>query len=344
VNEAVQQVAFADRVLLNKVDLISPEELRAVKDTVRARTADHAPPTPLARPLLPPLLPRALTALPQLLRPPAQVFAINSYAEQIVTERSRAPLDRIIDQSAYSIDRIDEMLGEYEEEVEEAGEAAMACDDETCTDDAHGHGHASAATEASRHDHDHGPAHAASADDAHEHGHAEAHEHGHGGSGSGDAAPAAAAPPPKKKKHDLSGVGSLGLTTSQPLDAEKFNKFMNALLQAKARDLYRSKGVLQFTNEGDTKFVFQGVHEQIDFTSAKQKWPAGEPMVSKIVFIGRDLDRDALEKGFRFCYDDEPTATPGGAAAAAPAPGADGAAPDQDMVGLRKQLDSLRSM
>merc|ERR1719171_2716166 len=102
----------------------------------------------------------------------------------------------------------------------------MACDDETCTDDAHGHGHASAATEASRHDHDHG----------------EAHEHGHGGSGSGDAAPAAAAPPPKKKKHELSGVGSLGLTTSQPLDAEKFNRFMNALLQAKARDLYRSKG------------------------------------------------------------------------------------------------------
>ena len=41
VNEAVQQVAFADRVLLNKVDLISPEELRAVKDTVRARPADR---------------------------------------------------------------------------------------------------------------------------------------------------------------------------------------------------------------------------------------------------------------------------------------------------------------
>ena len=70
--------------------------------------------------------------------------------------------------------------------------------------------------------------------------------------------------------------------------------------------------MLAFVGEGDTKFVFQGVHEQIDFTSAKQKWAAGEPMVSKIVFIGRDLDRDALEKGFRFCYDDEPTATPGG--------------------------------
>ena len=94
-------------------------------------------------------------------------------------------------------------------------------------------------------------------------------------------------------------MGSLGLTTSQPLDAEKFNQFMNALLQAKAKDLYRSKGVLQFTNEGDTKFVFQGVHEQIQFTSAKAKWTPDEPRISKIVFIGRDLDRDALEAGFR---------------------------------------------
>ena len=86
VNEAVQQVAFADRVLLNKVDLISPEELRAVKDTVRARPADR---TTTCRSLAAAPSPRA-PRLPQLLRPPSQVFAINSYAEQIVTERSRA--------------------------------------------------------------------------------------------------------------------------------------------------------------------------------------------------------------------------------------------------------------
>ena len=98
-------------------------------------------------------------------------------------------------------------------------------------------------------------------------------------------------------------MGSLGLTTSKPLDAEKFNKFMNALLQAKKHDLYRSKGVLAFVGEGDTKFVFQGVHEQIQFTSAKAKWTPDEPRISKIVFIGRDLDRDALEAGFRACYE-----------------------------------------
>ena len=31
VNEAVQQIAFADRVLLNKVDLLTPDEIAAVR-------------------------------------------------------------------------------------------------------------------------------------------------------------------------------------------------------------------------------------------------------------------------------------------------------------------------
>ena len=45
------------------------------------------------------------------------------------------------------------------------------------------------------------------------------------------------------------------------------------------------------------------MHEQIQFTSAKAKWTPDEPRISKIVFIGRDLDRDALEAGFRACYE-----------------------------------------
>ena len=36
VNEAVEQVAFADRILLNKTDLVSPEYLEEVQGEVRA--------------------------------------------------------------------------------------------------------------------------------------------------------------------------------------------------------------------------------------------------------------------------------------------------------------------
>ena len=116
----------------------------------------------------------------------------------------------------------------------------------------------------------------------------------------------------RKKKHDLSGVGSLGLTADRPLISHEFNKFMSDLLRHKARDLYRSKGVLAFVEEGDNKFVFQGVHENISYTTAVDPWQEGEPKVSKCVFIGRGLDHDALRAGWHKCISsDEPPSKPG---------------------------------
>ena len=35
VNEAVQQVAFSDKILLNKVDLVTPDELTAIRKDIR---------------------------------------------------------------------------------------------------------------------------------------------------------------------------------------------------------------------------------------------------------------------------------------------------------------------
>merc|ERR1719240_1085031 len=110
-----------------------------------------------------------------------------------------------------------------------------------------------------------------------------------------------AEPVKRKKKHDLSGVGSLGLTASAPLISVEFNRFMSDLLRDKARDLYRSKGVLAFAGEGNAKFVFQGVHEQIQYTQAVEPWADDEPKISKVVFIGRELDHDALRAGWARC-------------------------------------------
>ncbi|KAH8084412.1 ATP binding protein [Aureococcus anophagefferens] len=95
----------------------------------------------------------------------------------------------------------------------------------------------------------------------------------------------------QKKVHDLSMVSSCGIAVEGFLDVPKFNMFMAELLQARAADLYRTKGVLSFAGQGAQKFVFQGVHEQIDFGPAKTEWQKDEPRWSKIVFIGRNLDR-----------------------------------------------------
>jgi G3E family GTPase len=65
VNEAMEQIAFADRLILNKTDLVSEAELIAVRSRIRAlnelaeiKTAINAVRTSLNTPLLPPHTPQ----------------------------------------------------------------------------------------------------------------------------------------------------------------------------------------------------------------------------------------------------------------------------------------------
>mmetsp|Transcript_21066 Transcript_21066/g.67883 ORF Transcript_21066/g.67883 Transcript_21066/m.67883 type:complete len:120 (+) Transcript_21066:867-1226(+) len=96
-------------------------------------------------------------------------------------------------------------------------------------------------------------------------------------------------------------VSSCGISVEGYLDVPKFNLFMAELLQTRAADLYRTKGVLSFAGQGNTKFVFQGVHEQINFGPAQTPWTDDEPRVSKIVFIGRNLERKFLADSITDC-------------------------------------------
>ena len=77
----------------------------------------------------------------------------------------------------------------------------------------------------------------------------------------------------ERKVHDLTRIGSVGVKLAGDLDNIKFNFFMGCLLREKKEDLFRSKGVLSIHEQGDTKFVFQGVHETINFGPAATPWP-----------------------------------------------------------------------
>ena len=79
---------------------------------------------------------------------------------------------------------------------------------------------------------------------------------------------------------------------------------MSALLNERAKDLYRTKGILSFSDQGDTKFVFQGVHEQINFGPADTPWKEKEERLSKLVFIGKNLDYDGLKQSILDCCTD----------------------------------------
>jgi G3E family GTPase len=212
-----------------------------------------------------------------------ELQSINAFAEVIQTVQSQVPLDQVLGVNSFSIEKtlnVDPnfLLDEEAEEVE--------CTDDACTDPSHSHGHGHG------HSHEHGHGEACAVDGCTDASHS--HGHGHG-------AKKAKTDKPKKKRHDLSGVSSVGITADGELDFNKLNGFMMRLLQTNARDLYRSKGVMCFAGQGNTKFVFQGVHEQISFGPSSSMWAADEPRVNKMVFIGRKLNRQELEAGFRAC-------------------------------------------
>ncbi|MBU8544736.1 MULTISPECIES: CobW family GTP-binding protein [Roseomonadaceae] len=98
--------------------------------------------------------------------------------------------------------------------------------------------------------------------------------------------------------HD-DAVMSLSFEATRPLDPEKFNAWISDLLQKKGQDLLRTKGILAYAND-DRRFAFQAVHMIADGDYIGN-WKDGDPRRSKIVFIGRDLNRPQLRRGFEAC-------------------------------------------
>ena len=82
-------------------------------------------------------------------------------------------------------------------------------------------------------------------------------------------------------------------------DEVKVNDWFQEVLSTMGTSIYRMKGILNVKGR-DHRFVFQGVHMLFD-GKADRAWKAGEVRNNQLVFIGKDLDRAALTKGFRSC-------------------------------------------
>ncbi|XP_030457552.1 uncharacterized protein LOC115678332 [Syzygium oleosum] len=126
------------------------------------------------------------------------------------------------------------------------------------------------------HDHDHDHHHHHEHDHEHEHHHHHEHDHSHD-----------------------PGVSSVSIVSEGSLDLEKANIWLGTLLLDRSEDIYRMKGLLSVQGM-DERFVFQGVHD-IFQGSPDRLWGPDEPRVNKIVFIGKNLDAQELEKGFKAC-------------------------------------------
>jgi G3E family GTPase len=220
--EAKNQIAFADVILLNKTDLVTPEQLREVE---------------------------------------ARIRAINPYAKLHRTVKAQVPIQEVLGCNAFDLDRI--------LEIEPAFLDGDGHDHHHDHDHSHGHHH--------HHDHDHtGP-------DCDHPSHKHDHAHGHGG---------------LKHYHDEE-MQSVAFQIDGDVDPEKFMPWINNYVQTEGGNILRSKGILAFKGE-PKRFVFQGVHMVLD-GDVQREWREGEKRTSKIVFIGRDLKRDEIEKGFMAC-------------------------------------------
>jgi G3E family GTPase len=268
-HEVQEQIAFGDVILLNKTDLVTPAELAKLEKLIRK---------------------------------------MNATAKIYHTKNAELNLDHVLNVKGFDLDRILEHEPDFLKDGghkhdhdrdhdkkkhvhdEHDGKDHSHCD--------HDHGHCD-----HDHDHDHGHKHAHDEHDGkdhshcdHDHGHCE-HDHDHEHEHGKTHALALHEEEVPDHVHD-SSVTSVGITLSGDLDPKKLNKWMSELLQAKGPDIFRMKGVLSIKNEPN-RFVFQGVHMLFD---GKVDKPWGKmPRSNKLVFIGRNLDRDALTEGFKSC-------------------------------------------
>ncbi|KAG8072786.1 hypothetical protein GUJ93_ZPchr0006g45248 [Zizania palustris] len=135
-----------------------------------------------------------------------------------------------------------------------------------------------------KHDHDHNHEHD---HDHHHHDHHNHHDHDH--------------------KHDHHahdhthdpGVSSVSIVCEGEMDLEKADMWLGNLLLEHSEDIYRMKGLLSVSGMPQ-RFVFQGVHD-IFQGSPERMWEPNEPRINKIVFIGKNLNGEELDKGFKDC-------------------------------------------
>ncbi len=351
--EAKEQIAFADRILLNKIDLVTPAELTALEDRVRS---------------------------------------INSVAQVHRTTQASLGVDDVLNIHAFDLDQRLSLDGDFlEKELPfewsggyhlEAGDYQLVLESGPdpvmgvvllllTVESSHTHAH--------EHDHEHEHEHGAEAKEDHGHDHEHEHEHTHGDGEhchgglhsalheAEDLAanlfthPATSVRPggdlrPGKRLsklvlgpdrstyrvsileagayalftqhgldefsgrlersgkrvepehvHEHGGhhhthdetVTSVGFEELRELDAKKLNAWLSDLLETKGQDIFRMKGILNLRNSPN-RFIFQGVHMLFE-GKADRPWKDATERKSQIVFIGRNLDREALQAGFRRC-------------------------------------------
>jgi G3E family GTPase len=261
VNEAYQQIAFADKIILNKLDLITAEQAIAVKDRIRD---------------------------------------INKFARILPAVKSRIKLDELSNMRAHDMGHFTEVELGQEAEVDpqlaeghgghgehggHGGHGDGHGHDENCTEDhggGHGGGHGGHGGHSEGHSEGHGEGHSSGYA-----GHGGGHGHGHG-----------------ESRHDKR-VNSFSIVKEGEILPRRLSQWMQSLgqLDKDKGTIFRIKAILAVKGH-PYKHVFHAVMDISDEDDAGP-WAEGEKKISKIVFIGKAMDRKFLTEGFEAIFEKE---------------------------------------
>jgi G3E family GTPase len=97
--------------------------------------------------------------------------------------------------------------------------------------------------------------------------------------------------------HDDS-VSSVALEFDGDLDVSRLMTILRTLLQSQGQNIFRSKGIVSIAGD-ERRYIFQGVHMLMDEAAGKP-W-GDERRTNRLVFIGRDLEAEILDKLFKAC-------------------------------------------
>lgn len=262
-NLLIQQIEFCNTIIFNKVDTISEEQLNKVKTIVKT------------------LQPNAKT---------------------IDTNYGKVPVSEILNTERFDFDEASMSAGWIQ-----ALENYDADEDEHHNHDEHeheehGHHHDEHEHEVHEHEgHDHHDEH--ENDDHGHHGHHHHHHHHHG---EGEA--------------EEYGIGSFVYYRRKPFAKEKFEDWINDM----PKGIIRSKGIIWATENNNDAYMFEQAGKQINITNAG-RWYATAPRrvraqamkddptlvkdwdeevgdrMIKLVFIGQNLDKEAIIKSLDDC-------------------------------------------
>lgn len=277
VNEAFQQIAFADKIILNKLDLVTTDEAIAVKDRIRD---------------------------------------INKFAKVLPAMKSRIRLEELGNMRSHDMIHFTEMDIEKEAEedpklVEGHGGHSGGHDsghghDEMDCDEEHGHG----GGHGDGHDGGHGGGHG-----GHGGGHEVGHDGGHGGSGysghggghgesSGTGHGGGHGHGQKAESRHDARVNSFSIMKEGEVVPKRLSKWMHEIgsLPKEKGTVFRIKAILAVKGHPN-KHVFHAVMDVSDEDDGPA-WGDDERKICKIVFIGKGLDHKYLRDGFEAIFAD----------------------------------------